>query len=256
MTEFGQDFIEELIVEIFTTTKCCKRKIEQAHLSRGCFMLVKAPTTDEVRESLVDAHSFFKQECNNFPFNLNLLEEKLDIRKVSQIIIEMTILFFQGIKPKSERIEPSHFGQCEHCFQFLLTTIVAFFYYFNGHKDFRMSYMHSLDMSNRASDLAQGAIGLPCTSDVQEKILHKIIAEKQGEFIPYREIVESTQISVSPLYVAQLVNGQPDYISKAGDRLTYKVEYKNTTGVGINDVVLSVKLDGSAYNINTLDLME
>jgi len=78
--------------------------------------------------------------------------------------------------------------------------------------------------------------------------------EKDGQFIPYSEKNAATNISVSPLYISQTVNNQESYIAKAGETLTYRLNYQNTTGVGINDVVITAKLEGVAYNLNSLKL--
>lgn len=77
---------------------------------------------------------------------------------------------------------------------------------------------------------------------------------KNDQFISYAEAVEAVQISVSPLFVSQTVNGAADYVAKAGEVLNYKINYKNTTDVGIKDVVITSQLDGSALDLAGLEL--
>lgn len=78
-------------------------------------------------------------------------------------------------------------------------------------------------------------------------------ALKDGQFIPYAEIVESLQISVSPLFVSQTVNGSADYIARAGEVLNYQIDYRNTTEVGIKDAVITSQLDGQVLDLKGLE---
>jgi len=77
---------------------------------------------------------------------------------------------------------------------------------------------------------------------------------RNDQFILYTETVEAVQISVSPLFVSQTVNGKTDYVAKAGEVLNYQIDYKNTTDVGIKDVVITSQLDGSALDLASLEL--
>ncbi len=77
---------------------------------------------------------------------------------------------------------------------------------------------------------------------------------KDDQFTPMVETVSSFLISVSPLSVSQTVNGATDYIAQAGQKLTYQINYKNTTDVGIRDVNITSKLVGSALDLTSLEL--
>jgi hypothetical protein len=77
---------------------------------------------------------------------------------------------------------------------------------------------------------------------------------KDEQFIPYTETVSALQISLPPLSVSQTVNGVTDYIAQAGQTLTYRISYQNTTDVGIRDVVITAKLEGKALDWTTLKL--
>lgn len=74
------------------------------------------------------------------------------------------------------------------------------------------------------------------------------------QFIPTAEAVSALQISLSPLSVSQIVNNATDYIAQAGQRLNYLIDYKNTTDVGIKDVVITSKLEGEALDFTSLNL--
>lgn len=74
------------------------------------------------------------------------------------------------------------------------------------------------------------------------------------KFVSYAETADATQISVSPLYLTQTVNGSADYTAAAGERLTFCLNYKNTASVGITDAIITAKLEGKALNLSSLEL--
>ncbi len=74
------------------------------------------------------------------------------------------------------------------------------------------------------------------------------------QFIPYAETVAALRISSSPLSVVQTVNDSVSYIAQAGQTLDYQIDYKNTTSVGIKNVIITSRLEGKALDLNTLDL--
>jgi len=77
---------------------------------------------------------------------------------------------------------------------------------------------------------------------------------EDDEFIPYAETVAALRISNSPLFVSQTVNNSTSYITKAGDQLNYKIDYKNTTNQAIKDVVITSKIEGSALDLTSFEL--
>jgi hypothetical protein len=77
---------------------------------------------------------------------------------------------------------------------------------------------------------------------------------KDDQFIPYAETAGALQISSSPLSVSQTVNGSTDYITQAGQELTYQISYKNTTNVSIKNVVITSKLEGEVLDFASLKL--
>jgi len=75
---------------------------------------------------------------------------------------------------------------------------------------------------------------------------------KDEDLISYAEAVGGFQVSASPLFVSQTINKETEYIAEAGENLTYRITYKNTTDIGIRDVIITSKLEGKALNLTTL----
>lgn len=82
----------------------------------------------------------------------------------------------------------------------------------------------------------------------------EIGAADNGKFVSYAETADSVQISVPPLYLTQTVNGVSDYTAAAGEKLTFFLNYKNTASAGITDATITVKLEGKALNLSSLEL--
>lgn len=59
-------------------------------------------------------------------------------------------------------------------------------------------------------------------------------------------------ISSSPLTARVLVNRRTDYVARIGDRLTYSVQYENSSGIALADVVIKVDLVGELYDFASL----
>lgn len=79
---------------------------------------------------------------------------------------------------------------------------------------------------------------------------------EENKFTPIAETVGALQISLSPLSISQTVNGATDYIARAGQELVYLIDYKNTTNVGIRNVIITSKLEGRALDLASLELEE
>ncbi len=77
---------------------------------------------------------------------------------------------------------------------------------------------------------------------------------KDDKFTPYTEAVGAIEISSSPLSVIQTVNSVDSYIAQAGERLDYLIKYKNTTDIGIRNVVVTSKIQGRALDLTSLNL--
>lgn len=79
---------------------------------------------------------------------------------------------------------------------------------------------------------------------------------KDDEFIPYAEVVKALQISSSPLSVSQTVNNSTEYIAEIGEKLDYKIIFKNTTDVGIKNVVITSKLESDILDFSSLKIKD
>jgi len=77
---------------------------------------------------------------------------------------------------------------------------------------------------------------------------------KDGELIVYSQAIESLRISLPPLAISQKVNGQTDYIGRAGQILEYQIDYQNTTQIGIQGVTITARLEGQALDLPSLKL--
>lgn len=77
---------------------------------------------------------------------------------------------------------------------------------------------------------------------------------KNGEFVAYAETADAFQITISPLFVSQEVNGSVDYIAQAGKKLNYQITYQNTTNVGIKNVNITSKLKDKVLDFTELDM--
>ncbi len=76
----------------------------------------------------------------------------------------------------------------------------------------------------------------------------------ENNWLIYNRSAEVVAIAVSPLYLDMWVNEKKDLIAFSGDKLNYKINYKNTTEVGINNVMVEVNLEGEAYDLSTLEV--
>lgn len=77
---------------------------------------------------------------------------------------------------------------------------------------------------------------------------------EKGKFIIYNQVVEALEISLPPLAISQIVNGQTDYIGRAGQTLEYQIDYQNTTQLGIRGVIITARLEGQALDLSSLKL--
>ncbi len=95
--------------------------------------------------------------------------------------------------------------------------------------------------------------GVLTGSAKETKAFEAWIERKQDDkWVIYNRSAEIVAIAVSPLYVDMWVNQKKDLVAFTGDRLDYKIKYKNTTETGISNVVVDVNLEGDAYDLTTL----
>ena len=77
---------------------------------------------------------------------------------------------------------------------------------------------------------------------------------KDDQFISYTETVSGVSISSSPLLISQTVNNSTEYIAQVGEKLTYLIDYQNTTDIGIKNVIITSQLNGKALDLSSLEL--
>jgi len=74
-----------------------------------------------------------------------------------------------------------------------------------------------------------------------------------GTYIDYEKAAVTTIISSPLLSMNTTINGSADYISHAGDTLSYSIRYSNASSYTFSGLVLSAKLAGSMYDLSSLD---
>ncbi len=72
-------------------------------------------------------------------------------------------------------------------------------------------------------------------------------------YVNYERTSASTILSSPLLGLSIVANNSRDYIAMIGDRLTYTVSFRNTSRYSLVGLVLTVKLDGDMYDLNTVD---
>jgi uncharacterized repeat protein (TIGR01451 family) len=88
------------------------------------------------------------------------------------------------------------------------------------------------------------------------KIFKATIGMLQGDntLFAYNTVEKKTQIVGSPLTISQKVNESIEAVVNPGDTLNYVVNYKNTSAVGMRDVVIAVSIDTRLLDISKLKL--
>jgi len=62
----------------------------------------------------------------------------------------------------------------------------------------------------------------------------------------------SISIAASPLSLRVSLNKGQDYITTIGDELTYSLDFRNNTDIGLRDIVVRAKLSGEMFNLESL----
>jgi len=75
---------------------------------------------------------------------------------------------------------------------------------------------------------------------------------KDGNFILLKEITAGTEIVKLSLYLRQEINGNPQYIALPGDWLHYEIFFKNIGDDDLNNLSLINKLEGEAFDFETI----
>lgn len=87
----------------------------------------------------------------------------------------------------------------------------------------------------------------------EEKIFKAEFGSWQdGEFVLLKEIFRGVKIIKPALYIAQQINGAPQYIASPGDLLHYKIFFQNIGDEPLTDLSLLVTLTGESLDLTSL----
>jgi hypothetical protein len=75
---------------------------------------------------------------------------------------------------------------------------------------------------------------------------------QNGEFVLLKQIFQGIEIVEPSLFISQQINGNPEYVADPGSLLHYEIFFKNIGQDLLTDLFLVVKLQGNAYNLQTL----
>ncbi|TRZ64275.1 MAG: hypothetical protein D4Q79_01915 [Spirochaetia bacterium] len=80
----------------------------------------------------------------------------------------------------------------------------------------------------------------------------ELIAEISGQ--KYSINKKSAQLSIvsSPLVLNVSLNDSQNYVASLRDNLRYKINYRNSSDIGLNDIVIIAKLTGEMFDFKTL----
>lgn len=87
----------------------------------------------------------------------------------------------------------------------------------------------------------------------EEKIFKATLGMwQEGEFVALKEAIRGVEIIKPSLYISQLINGNPQYIASPGEFLHYEIYFKNIGENPQENLFLVVKLEGKAFDFETL----
>jgi len=75
---------------------------------------------------------------------------------------------------------------------------------------------------------------------------------KEGKFILLKETTRGTEITKLSLYLRQEINGNPQYVTLAGDWLHYEIYFKNIGDEELQNLFMVSKLEGEAFDFQTI----
>jgi len=93
----------------------------------------------------------------------------------------------------------------------------------------------------------------------EEKTIGVFIGEIGSDeaFISYGEAQSKLKIIGSPIIVNQTVNGKSENISvNAGELLLFETKYKNTSSIGLRDVILAVEADSPILDYSQIEMRD
>jgi len=81
----------------------------------------------------------------------------------------------------------------------------------------------------------------------------QIGAWQDGEFILFKEVTRGVQIAEPALYISQQINDSPKYTANPGEKLHYEIIFRNIGRDAQQNLFLTAKLEGKAFDFSTLD---
>lgn len=75
---------------------------------------------------------------------------------------------------------------------------------------------------------------------------------REGEFIWLKETEKGVELTKLSIFLRQEINGNPQYVAQAGDWLHYKIYFKNIGDEELTDLSLINKLEGDAFDFQTI----
>lgn len=76
--------------------------------------------------------------------------------------------------------------------------------------------------------------------------------DSSGEWRIYSSSVGATKISSSPLVLNQTVNGAAVYNGRIGELLSFQLNYRNNSNIGLAGVVIAARLEGAAFDLKSV----
>ncbi|MFA5878322.1 MAG: hypothetical protein WC845_03080 [Candidatus Staskawiczbacteria bacterium] len=76
---------------------------------------------------------------------------------------------------------------------------------------------------------------------------------QNGDFILLKETTKDIDVADSMLYISQQINGSSNYIASPGERLHFEIYFKNIGNSQFENLYLINKLDGSTFDLSTID---
>jgi len=74
----------------------------------------------------------------------------------------------------------------------------------------------------------------------------------QNQLINLDKKTAGVTIQTSPLKLVIFVNGASDYIANLNEMLEYRIDYQNNTAIGLEEVIIKVKLDGDLFDLTSV----
>lgn len=75
---------------------------------------------------------------------------------------------------------------------------------------------------------------------------------QNSEFVVLKEIYKGVAVVRPDIYIAQQINGSPQYIANPGDLLHYEVFFRNLSQEPLENLFLVAKLNGKAFDLDTV----